>query len=91
MSIFLALLLWVAAHLFHVDVDVSEPVPPVAAFRSPAPVPPPPVVAPSDRPTTPHPAPPAAPPECQPGEEFQGEFGCVAVQLPEESAGRAYG
>jgi hypothetical protein len=29
---------------------------------------------------------------CQPGEEWQGrEFGCVAVQLPEETQGRAYG
>jgi len=26
-------------------------------------------------------------PTCAPGEEFQGEFGCVAVQLPEERIG----
>lgn len=26
---------------------------------------------------------------CAPGEEYQGEFGCVAVQLPEERDGRA--
>jgi hypothetical protein len=29
-------------------------------------------------------------PTCQPGEEFQGEFGCVATQLPEETLGREY-
>lgn len=33
----------------------------------------------------------AAPlPTCAPGEEFQGEFGCVAVQLPEERLGRQF-
>lgn len=30
------------------------------------------------------------PPTCAPGEEFQGEFGCVAVQLPEERLGRQF-
>lgn len=34
---------------------------------------------------------PVAPDQCQAGEEFQGEFGCVAVQLPGETTGRAYG
>lgn len=28
------------------------------------------------------------PGDCQAGEEYQGEFGCVAVQLPEETQGR---
>jgi hypothetical protein len=29
-------------------------------------------------------------PTCAAGEEWQGEFGCVAVQLPEETIGRQY-
>jgi hypothetical protein len=28
------------------------------------------------------------PGDCQAGEEYQGEFGCVATQLPEETRGR---
>lgn len=31
----------------------------------------------------------ASQPSCAPGEEYQGEFGCVAVQLPEEQIGGA--
>jgi hypothetical protein len=64
-------------------------------------VPPPPaVVAPATR--NPSPTPPAlsegdgpaerpdnVPTTCAAGEEWQGEFGCVAVQLPEETIGRA--
>lgn len=71
-----------------------EPAPPVK-FIVDAPHEPTPPLTDSARPTTPHYAPPAAAapvdPGCAPGEEWQGEFGCVAVQLPEETIGRAYG
>jgi hypothetical protein len=30
-------------------------------------------------------------PACEAGEEWQGDLGCVAVQLPDETTGRAYG
>jgi hypothetical protein len=30
-------------------------------------------------------------PACEAGEERQGDLGCVAVQLPDETTGRAYG
>jgi hypothetical protein len=58
-----------------------------------------PVVTPTHKPApTPKPAPVEQEPmtpqqpeiECAPGEESQGEFGCVAVQLPEETDGRQY-
>ncbi len=43
-------------------------------------------------PATSEPAPaPDSVPECLPGEEWNHEDGCVAVQLPEETNGRAYG
>lgn len=58
----------------------STPVPQPA----PAPVVPP-VLA------QPGPAAPPADPSCEDGEQWQGDLGCVAVQLPEESDGRAYG
>lgn len=48
--------------------------------------------------SVPPPAPPVpptatapAPASCAAGEEWQGEFGCVAVQAPDETSGRAYG
>lgn len=53
-------------------------------------------VLPEHAATVPEPAPvavssPPAPAPCAAGEEWQDGFGCVAVQLPEETAGRAYG
>jgi hypothetical protein len=49
------------------------------------------VGAPADHGVT-VPPPDTAAPGCGAGEEWQGEeFGCVAVQLPDETTGRAYG
>lgn len=94
-----ALILWLLAHLTHSAVDVGEPVPPPAAFVSPAPAPPRPVATPGDRPTTPHYAPPSpapvqrAPtaddPVCEP--DTPADVVCAQGQLPEETIGRAYG
>jgi hypothetical protein len=86
------------------DVDTAPPVAVVApAPEHHAPVVPPVVRTPDDAPTQSLPTPeeptvteaPAPEvvveePTCQEGEEFQGEFGCVATQLPEETDGRQY-
>jgi hypothetical protein len=81
---------------------VSQPVTPAPvvppASSTPAPVTPPAssspapeaVPAPVVPPVLAQPGPPAEP-SCEDGEQRQGEFGCVAVQLPGESDGRAYG
>jgi hypothetical protein len=47
-----------------------------------------PVVQPA--PTVQTPPAPETVPACAAGEEWQGEFGCVAVQLPAETDGRQY-
>jgi hypothetical protein len=101
-----ALLLWLFLLFAPADVAPVEQPGPVK-FVADAPHEPAAVHAPSmpastqsDRPTTPH-SPPSAPtppplpevvdPGCAVGEEWQGEFGCVAVQLEGERNGRAYG
>jgi hypothetical protein len=57
----------------------------VAPTRSVAPAP-----AAWSAPAAPHPSAPETVPACAAGEEWQGEFGCVAVQLPAETDGRQY-
>jgi Protein of unknown function (DUF732) len=81
-----------ATKLFDVSIAAfcPERIPPVAVEQ--------PTAAPAPAPIVEQPAPTATPapvvepapadPSCAPGEEWQDEFGCVAVQLPEETVGR---